>query len=78
MASHRRTRHVAPGPCHVAPGPCHVAPGACHRAATVWQMEPVYSSVIAFARGVFALQGLRFTINGVDNVQSAGGSVMAI
>jgi 1-acyl-sn-glycerol-3-phosphate acyltransferase len=41
-------------------------------------MEPVYSSVIALARGVFALQGLRFTINGVENVPSAGGAVMAI
>jgi 1-acyl-sn-glycerol-3-phosphate acyltransferase len=41
-------------------------------------MEPVYSSVIALARGVFALQGLRFTINGAENVPSAGGAVMAI
>lgn len=41
-------------------------------------MEPMYSSVIAFARGVFALQGLRFTINGVENVPSAGGAVLAI
>jgi 1-acyl-sn-glycerol-3-phosphate acyltransferase len=41
-------------------------------------MEPVYSSVIALARGVFALQGMRFTINGVENVPAAGGAVMAI
>src|ERR1700712_24789 len=41
-------------------------------------MEPVYSSVIAFARCLIALQGIRFTINGVENVPAAGGAVMAI
>jgi 1-acyl-sn-glycerol-3-phosphate acyltransferase len=41
-------------------------------------MEPVYSSVIAFARCVFALQGLRFTVNGAENVPSVGGAVMAV
>jgi 1-acyl-sn-glycerol-3-phosphate acyltransferase len=41
-------------------------------------MEPVYSSVIGFARGVFAVQGLRFTILGDDNVPRTGGAVMTV
>lgn len=41
-------------------------------------MEPVYSSVIGFARGVFAMQGLKFTILGEDNVPRSGGAVMAV
>lgn len=41
-------------------------------------MEPVYSSVITFARGIFALQGLKFTVTGADNVPRTGGAVMAI
>ncbi|MEO7262488.1 MAG: lysophospholipid acyltransferase family protein [Jatrophihabitantaceae bacterium] len=41
-------------------------------------MEPVYSSVIAVAQGVFALQGLRFTINGAENVPTTGGAVLTI
>ncbi len=41
-------------------------------------MEPVYSSVVALARVVFGLQGLRFSFHGCDNVPRAGGAVMAI
>jgi 1-acyl-sn-glycerol-3-phosphate acyltransferase len=41
-------------------------------------MEPVYSSVIGFARGVFAMQGLKFTILGDDNVPRTGGAVMVV
>jgi 1-acyl-sn-glycerol-3-phosphate acyltransferase len=41
-------------------------------------MEPVYASVIAFARGLFALQGLRCTINGAENVPRTGGAVMTV
>ena len=41
-------------------------------------MEPVYSSVIGFARGLFALQGLKFTILGDDNVPRTGGAVMVV
>ncbi len=41
-------------------------------------MEPVYSSVITIARGLFALQGLHFTMNGTENVPRTGGAVMAI
>jgi 1-acyl-sn-glycerol-3-phosphate acyltransferase len=63
MASSARPRHVR---------------AVAGRAATVWQMEPVYSSVIAFARCVFAVQGLRFTITGAENVPAEGGAVLAI
>jgi 1-acyl-sn-glycerol-3-phosphate acyltransferase len=41
-------------------------------------MEPVYSSVITVARGLFAAQGLKFTMHGTDNVPRSGGAVMAI
>ncbi|MEO7753462.1 MAG: lysophospholipid acyltransferase family protein [Terracoccus sp.] len=41
-------------------------------------MEPVYSSVIGFARSYFAAQGLKFTIVGEDNVPTSGGAVMVI
>lgn len=41
-------------------------------------MEPVYESVVAFARGIFALQGLRFTMVGEENVPREGGAVMVI
>jgi 1-acyl-sn-glycerol-3-phosphate acyltransferase len=41
-------------------------------------MEPVYSSVITFARAVFALQGLRFTVTGAENVPATGGAVMVV
>jgi 1-acyl-sn-glycerol-3-phosphate acyltransferase len=41
-------------------------------------MEPVYTSVISTARVVFAAQGLKFRIEGEDNVPLTGGAVMAI
>lgn len=41
-------------------------------------MEPVYSGVITLARGVFAAQGLRFRITGVEHVPRHGGAVMVI
>ena len=41
-------------------------------------MELVYSPVIAFARGIFAMQGLRFTIVGDENVPTTGGAVMVV
>ena len=41
-------------------------------------MEPVYEAVVGFARGVFAMQGLRFTIVGEENVPRDGGAVMVI
>jgi 1-acyl-sn-glycerol-3-phosphate acyltransferase len=41
-------------------------------------MEPVYTTVIGAARLLFAAQGLKFRINGVENVPRAGGAVFAI
>ena len=40
--------------------------------------EVVYPPVIAFARGVFAALGLKFTITGTENIPRTGGAVMAI
>jgi 1-acyl-sn-glycerol-3-phosphate acyltransferase len=40
--------------------------------------ELVYPPVITLARGVFALQGLRFALRGTENVPRSGGAVMAI
>ncbi|MEO8828947.1 lysophospholipid acyltransferase family protein [Lapillicoccus sp.] len=41
-------------------------------------MEPVYASVITAARGVFAAQGIHFTIAGAEHVPRTGGAVMII
>lgn len=41
-------------------------------------MEPVYTSVVATARVIFGLQGLRFSFHGIENVPRTGGAVMAI
>jgi 1-acyl-sn-glycerol-3-phosphate acyltransferase len=40
--------------------------------------EPVYRSVIAFARTVFRILGIRFDITGCEHVPRTGGAVMAI
>lgn len=40
--------------------------------------ELVYRPVIGLARAVFAAQGLRFTIEGTENVPRAGGAVMVV
>ena len=40
--------------------------------------ERVYPPVIAFARALFRVQGLRIRIEGADNVPRTGGAVMAI
>ena len=40
--------------------------------------ELVYPPVIAFARGLFALQGLRFTVRGAEHVPRTGGAVLAV
>lgn len=41
-------------------------------------MEPVYTPVVAFARGLFALQGTSFTITGSEHIPATGGAVMMI
>ncbi|WP_297628813.1 lysophospholipid acyltransferase family protein [Nocardia sp.] len=41
-------------------------------------MEPVYFPIIGLARTVFALQGLKFTVTGDENIPANGGAVIAI
>mgnify|MGYP003289348964 CR=1 FL=1 len=41
-------------------------------------MEPVYGTVIQLARLVWRLQGLTFTVTGVENLPRIGGAVVAI
>ncbi|GAB4582276.1 lysophospholipid acyltransferase family protein [Nocardia sp. IFM 10818] len=41
-------------------------------------MEPVYFPIIGLARTVFALQGLKFTVKGDENIPATGGAVIAI
>ncbi|MFL6088380.1 MAG: lysophospholipid acyltransferase family protein [Mycobacterium sp.] len=41
-------------------------------------MEPVYGTVIQLARLVWRVQGLKFTITGVENLPRTGGAVVAI
>ena len=41
-------------------------------------MEPVYTPVIGLARVLFAFQGLRITLRGLEHVPRTGGAVMAV
>ena len=41
-------------------------------------MEPVYGTVIQLARLAWRLQGLTFTVTGVENLPVTGGAVVAI
>ncbi|MDR3661995.1 MAG: lysophospholipid acyltransferase family protein, partial [Mycobacterium sp.] len=41
-------------------------------------MEPVYGTAIKLARTVWRLQGLKFTVTGVENLPVSGGAVVAI
>ncbi|KUI46957.1 acyltransferase [Mycobacterium sp. GA-1199] len=41
-------------------------------------MEPVYGTVIALARMIWRVQGLKFTVTGMDNLPRTGGAVIAI
>jgi 1-acyl-sn-glycerol-3-phosphate acyltransferase len=41
-------------------------------------VEPVYGTIIQFARLMWRLQGLRFTVVGVENLPATGGAVVAI
>jgi 1-acyl-sn-glycerol-3-phosphate acyltransferase len=48
-------------------------------AALGWHVvEPVYGTVIRAARVIWRLQGLKFTITGVQNLPATGGAVIAI
>lgn len=42
------------------------------------RMEPVYTPVIAFARALFATEGLRFRITGSENIPREGGAVIVM
>jgi 1-acyl-sn-glycerol-3-phosphate acyltransferase len=41
-------------------------------------VEPVYGTVITIARCLWRLQGLKFTVTGVENLPTTGGAVVAI
>ncbi|AFM19690.1 1-acyl-sn-glycerol-3-phosphate acyltransferase [Mycolicibacterium chubuense NBB4] len=41
-------------------------------------MEPVYGTVIQLARLIWRIQGLTFTVTGVENLPRTGGAVIAI
>ncbi|RNI24682.1 lysophospholipid acyltransferase family protein [Flexivirga caeni] len=41
-------------------------------------MEPIYTGVITFARGVFAVQGLKFERTGSEHIPRTGGAVIAM
>jgi 1-acyl-sn-glycerol-3-phosphate acyltransferase len=41
-------------------------------------MESTYTPIIALAKGVFRLLGLRFTVTGAEHVPRTGGAVMAV
>ncbi|BBZ46801.1 lysophospholipid acyltransferase family protein [Mycobacterium parmense] len=41
-------------------------------------MEPVYGTVIALARLIWRIQGLKITVSGVENLPESGGAVIAI
>ena len=41
-------------------------------------MEPVYGTAIQLARLVWKIQGLKFTVSGVENLPRTGGAVIAI
>ncbi len=41
-------------------------------------MEPVYTPVIGFARGLFAAEGLRFTVTGAEHIPRDGGAVIVM
>lgn len=40
--------------------------------------DPVYVPIIGVAKGLFRLQGLRFTVNGSEHIPTQGGAVLAI
>ena len=41
-------------------------------------MDPVYRTVVGLARTLFAVQGLKFTVSGYENIPDEGGAVVAI
>lgn len=41
-------------------------------------VEPVYRTIIGLARTIFAVEGLKFTVHGAENVPADGGAVIAV
>ena len=41
-------------------------------------MEPVYGTIIQVARLTWKMQGLKFTVTGLENLPDSGGGVVAI
>lgn len=41
-------------------------------------MEPVYGSIVTFARALFTAQGLKFTVTGTEQIPRVGGAVIAV
>jgi 1-acyl-sn-glycerol-3-phosphate acyltransferase len=52
----------------------------CHRGRTIGftVVEPAYATVIALSRLAWKIQGLTFTVTGVENLPRTGGAVVAI
>ena len=50
----------------------------CRHATRLPDVEPVYGTVIQLARLAWRLQGLTFTVTGVENLPVTGGAVVAI
>ena len=48
------------------------------RPTTLAAVEPVYGTVIQLARLIWRMQGLKFTVTGVENLPVTGGAVVAI
>src|ERR1700676_3007747 len=48
------------------------------RRTTLAAVEPVYGTVIQTARLIWRMQGLTFTVTGVENLPTTGGAVVAI
>ena len=59
------------------PGTRRAVSGATART-TLATVEPVYGTVIQLARLAWRLQGLKFTVTGVENLPATGGAVVAI
>ncbi|SNV23126.1 1-acyl-sn-glycerol-3-phosphate acyltransferase [Dermatophilus congolensis] len=47
-------------------------------AVVLYAMEPVYNSVVAVARTLFAAQGIRFRVTGSENIPTEGGAVIVM
>jgi 1-acyl-sn-glycerol-3-phosphate acyltransferase len=60
---------------HARGRPAH---GALHASTSLADVEPVYAVVIQTARLMWRIQGLKFTVSGVEHLPATGGAVIAI